>query len=256
VLTVGSLFSGIGGLDLGLERAGMKVIWQVEIDPFCQKVLQKHFPDCQLYGDITKLDFTTLPKVDLICGGFPCQDVSFAGKRKGLNDGTRSGLWSHFFNAICGLRPRFVFIENVPGLLSLGGDRVLGDLASIGYDAEWETIPASAFGAPHLRFRVAIVAHTSSTCNDSNVGNGGIFDGREQKQDFGCSYWKQLELLDSKESPSKWQHKGYFSNPRPLLLRNDDGLSCGVDRLKSLGNAVVPQWAEWIGRQIVEFDND
>ena len=116
-LTVGSLFSGIGGFDLGLERAGFKIEFQVEIDPYCQRVLAKHWPNVTRYGDITAMDWTTVQPVDLLCGGFPCQDLSFAGKRAGI-DGARSGLWSEYVRAIRHLRPRYVLVENVPGLLS------------------------------------------------------------------------------------------------------------------------------------------
>ena len=144
-LTVGSLFSGIGGFDLGLERAGMKVIWQSEIDEFASKVLKKHWPDVPNLGDITKVDWTNIERPDVICGGYPCQPFSTAGKRGGASDPRH--LWPAMFNAICLLRPRYALMENVRGHLSLGFGRVLGDLAEIGYDAEWQVIPAAAVGA-------------------------------------------------------------------------------------------------------------
>ena len=148
-MKVGSLFAGIGGFDLGLERAGFEIAWQVEIDPYCQRVLAKHWPDVPRYGDIRAIDWATVPRVDLLCGGFPCQDLSFAGKRAGI-DGERSGLWSEYVRAIRALRPRFILVENVPGLLTnkyMG--RVLGDLAACGYGAEWEVFSACAIDAPH-----------------------------------------------------------------------------------------------------------
>jgi len=157
MLTVGSLFSGIGGLDLGLERAGMEVIWQVENDPYCNKVLAKHWPEVKRYGDIKDIDWSEVERPDLVCGGFPCQPVSVAGKRLGTED--ERWLWPEFRRCLRGVGPRFVFVENVPGLLAGGMGDVLGDLAGLGYDAEWESLPASAFGAPHLRYRVFIVAH-------------------------------------------------------------------------------------------------
>lgn len=161
MITVGSLFAGIGGFDLGLERAGMRVRWQVEIDPYCQRVLAKHWPDVTRYGDIRAVDWSTVEPVDLLCGGFPCQDISLAGKGAGLT-GERSGLWFEYAKAIAALRPRYVLIENVSALRSRGLDQVLGALASFGYDAEWHCIPACAVGAPHRRDRVWIIAHSKS----------------------------------------------------------------------------------------------
>ena len=160
-LTVGSLFAGIGGFDLGLERAGMRVRWQCEIDPYCQRVLAKHWPHVTRYGDIKTVDWDSVEPVDLLCGGFPCQDISLAGKGAGLA-GDRSGLWFEYAKAIAALRPRYVLIENVSALRSRGLDQVLGSLAALGYDAEWHCIPACAVGAPHRRDRVWIIAHSKS----------------------------------------------------------------------------------------------
>lgn len=168
-LTVGSLFSGIGGFDLGLERAGMKVIWQSEIDEFASKVLKKHWPDVPNLGDITKVDWTNIERPDVICGGYPCQPFSTAGKRGGATDPRH--LWPAMFNAICLLRPRYALMENVRGHLSLGFGRVLGDLAEIGYDAEWQVIPAAAVGAPHKRDRVFIVAYPKSEFSNGSNDN-------------------------------------------------------------------------------------
>lgn len=194
-LTVGSLFAGIGGLELGLERTGgFKTVWQVEIDDYATRVLEKHWPDVRRWRDVTTFPFdaecdeireqselqgqhqsaggtdglSTVPRhvselwrVDLICGGFPCQDISFAGKGAGL-DGERSGLWYEFARVVRELRPRYVLVENVAALLVRGLDAVLGTLASLGYDAEWHCIPAAAVGAPHIRDRVFIVAYSTS----------------------------------------------------------------------------------------------
>jgi DNA (cytosine-5)-methyltransferase 1 len=165
-VNVGSLFAGIGGFDLGLERAGMPVAWQVELDPYCRAVLARHFPEARRYEDIQEVGADNLEAVDLICGGFPCQDLSPAGKGAGL-DGARSGLWSEFARIVCELRPRYVVVENVPALLTGKGKRwdrapvgrVLGDLAEAGYDAEWACLSAREFGAPHLRKRVWLVAY-------------------------------------------------------------------------------------------------
>lgn len=128
-LTHGSLFSGIGGFDLGFERAGFKTLWQVEIDPYCQAVLAKHFPDAKRYADITTIDWRDVPVPNVLSGGFPCQDISNAGKRQGIT-GNRSGLWLEFRRAIVSLRPRFVVVENVSALYQRGLDTVLGDLVT------------------------------------------------------------------------------------------------------------------------------
>lgn len=183
-MKIGSLFSGYGGLELGIiDAIGGEVVWHCEFDKAPSKILETRFPGIPNFGDVTQVDWATVEPVDVLCGGFPCQDVSLAGKRAGLKDGTRSGLWAHFATAIETLRPRLVVIENVRGLLSadatvgemescpwcMGEDdsehrlralgAVLGTLADIGYDAEWLTVPASAAGAPHRRERVFIVAY-------------------------------------------------------------------------------------------------
>jgi hypothetical protein len=159
-MTFGSLFAGVGGLDLGLTRAGLTCSWQVEIDPFCRSILARHWPDVRRHDDIRTFppSDTEEWRVDLIAGGFPCQDISHAGKRVGI-DGERSGLWSEYERIIRLLRPRYVLVENVPALLVRGMDRVLGELATLGFDAEWECIPAGALGAPYLRDRLFILAH-------------------------------------------------------------------------------------------------
>lgn len=156
-LTVGSLFAGIGGIDLGLQRAGMHIAWQVENDPYCIKVLEKHWPDVPRHGDIRGVNWHELEPVDVIAGGFPCQPVSVAGKQQGTAD--ERWLWPHMAGAVRHLRPRYVLVENVPGLLANGMGDVLRDLAAIGYDTEWRCISAADMGAPHLRRRIWIVAY-------------------------------------------------------------------------------------------------
>lgn len=160
-LTVGSLFSGIGGLELGLEWAGLgPTVWQVETDPFCREVLAKHWPDAdRSVTDVREANAGTLPWVDIICGGFPCQDISYAGKGAGLA-GERSGLWFEYARIVGELRPRIVVVENVAALLRRGIDAVLGSLAESGYDAIWTTVRASDVGAPHRRERVFVLAYT------------------------------------------------------------------------------------------------
>jgi DNA (cytosine-5)-methyltransferase 1 len=193
-LKIGSLFSGYGGLDLAVMNVtGAKVAWHCEWEEAPSKILDSHFPGIPNYKDVTQVDFTQVERVDILTGGFPCQDLSTAGKRKGLTKGTRSGLWSEFARAIETINPRLVVIENVRGLLSasatnpdleycpwcMGEARdseptlralgaVLGDLADIGYDAKWQGVRASDAGAPHNRFRVFIVAYPSIR-NANNV---------------------------------------------------------------------------------------
>jgi DNA (cytosine-5)-methyltransferase 1 len=172
----GSLFTGIGGLDLAVEMAGLgEVVWMVEQDPNCRSVLRRHYPGVPLYDDVSTLPWASLPPVDGLVGGFPCQDVSTAGARRGLGDDTRTGLWRFYRRAIRVLRPRLAFVENVAGLVSLGLDTVLADLAEIGFDAEWTTVRAADVGACHRRERLFLVAYpagtgdreiTRSTCRD------------------------------------------------------------------------------------------
>jgi DNA (cytosine-5)-methyltransferase 1 len=234
-LTFGSLFAGIGGFDLGFERAGMQCRWQVEIDDYANQVLEKHWPDVARYRDIRECGAHNLEAVDVICGGFPCQDISNAGKRAGI-DGERSGLWSEFHRIICEIRPRYVVVENVAALLVRGIDRVLGDLASIGFDAEWDVLPAAAFGAHFDRERVFIVA-------SSSVPNCLRFQG-EWTASPGTWSEQQFEGLV--------EHELSVCVPAGKTRRVSDGISNRVGRLRGLGNAVVPQVAEWIGRRIVE----
>ena len=225
MMTFGSLFAGIGGFDLGLERAGMECKWQVEIDPFCRKVLQKHWPEVPKYEDVRKVGKHNLEPVDLICGGFPCQDISNAGTRLGLG-GERSGLWSEFYRLICDLRPNYVVVENVSALLVRGFGVVLGNLASVGYDSEWQCLPAAYFGAPHPRDRIFIVAYT----------NG--------KRRQGPQIFTDTRLSMPKKPCGPWSTK-------PPVLRMADGVSVELDELKALGNSIVPQIVEYIGTNII-----
>jgi DNA (cytosine-5)-methyltransferase 1 len=232
----GSLFSGIGGMDLGLERAGMQCQWQVEIDEFANRVLQKHWPSVPRFRDVRECGAHNLTPVDLITGGFPCQDVSIAGRRAGLA-GTRSGLWAEFARIIGELRPRYILVENVTGLLVGGMGRVLGDLSERGYDAEWETLQAPT-SALHLRKRVFIFAYPTGerpVCNE-------VFKGEHTK---GHTSW---------EANSPTVHLEAIGRTYPAIpshLRMVDGLSTGLDGIKGLGNAVVPQVAQSIGERII-----
>lgn len=181
-MKIGSLFSGAAGLDRAVESVfGGQVIWFAENDPAASRVLAAHFPAIPNHGDVTKIDWSCVEPVDVLCGGFPCTDVSAAGFKRGMGKGTHSGLWANFAIAIDKLRPRFVVIENVRGLLSTKAARieadskvesqetdmgilraagaVFGDLADLGYYARWRTVRASDVGAPHKRERVVIVAY-------------------------------------------------------------------------------------------------
>lgn len=228
-MNVLSLFSGIGGLELGLERSGMTVVGQVEIDPFCQRVLAKHWPEVPRHDDVrTTVEWWTSqprPRVDLACGGFPCQDVSDAGRRAGV-EGQQSGLWAHFAEIVRVLRPRHILVENTPGLLARGMGRVVGDLASLGYDAEWDCVPAAAVGAAHLRARLWILAHASSK--------------RVEARDRIQAGWPVPRLR------SWWLAE-------PSVGRVAHGATAAMVRpqLHALGNAVVPQVTEHIGRLVM-----
>lgn len=164
-MNVFDIFSGIGAFSLGLERAGMRTIGFCESDYFCRRILKKHWPAVRCYDDVKQLTAERLRAdgigpIDVVCGGWPCQDISVAGKGAGLG-GKRSGLWTHFARIIGDIRPLYVCMENVSVLTSRGLDRILGDLAALGFDAEWHCIPASAVGAPHRRDRIWIVANAS-----------------------------------------------------------------------------------------------
>ncbi len=240
-LTFGSLFTGIGGLDLGLERAGMRCEWQVEIDDYATRVLARHWPDVPRYRDVRGIGAHNLSAVDVICGGFPCQDISDAGRRAGIN-GARSGLWHEFARIVGELRPRYVLVENVAALLYRGMGTVLADLSTLGYDAEWSIVSACAMGAPHPRERLFIVAYAQ--------GIRGQWGGSVRVGSGATTH--QIGVRD------RW--KARFGTALPVafvewLMGFPAGWSLVVkaskkDRLRGLGNAVVPQVAEAIGHLI------
>lgn len=257
LVTFGSLFAGIGGMDLGLERARMTCKWQVEIDDYATKILERHWPNVIRYQDVRDCGAHNLKPVDLICGGFPCQDISNAGKRAGIK-GKQSGLWSEFHRIICELRPKYVLVENVSALLVRGMGTVLGDLAKSGYDAEWQSLPASALGAPHGRDRLFIVAY-SPLHRSRNENQGTVFGANQgrtfSRMGYGGSLVGRRTYASSKVAwnNSTWQDNG-GRQVGALLVGVVDGVPHRVDRLKTLGNAVVPQVAEWIGQQIMALD--
>ncbi len=171
-MRIGSLFSGIGGLDLGLEWAGVgRTVWQVERDPFCRSILARHWPDAVRFDDVRTVGSHNLEPVDVICGGFPCQDISYAGKGLGLS-GERSGLWYEFARIVGEMGPRFVVVENVAALIARGIGDVLGTLSDLGYDAQWRAVRASDVGAPHRRERIFIVAYTKIFLGKRTVASG------------------------------------------------------------------------------------
>jgi DNA (cytosine-5)-methyltransferase 1 len=229
------LFSGIGGFSLGLERAGMKTVAFCEIDKSCRKVLSCHWPDVPIYEDICALKGDQIGPVEIICGGFPCQDISLAGKGAGL-EGARSGLWFQFHRLIEEIKPKYAIIENVSALRSRGLDQVLRSLAKIGYDAEWHCIPASAVGAPHRRDRVWIIAYPQRN---------------EQPRQEPCC--RSIGRMGREFQSFPWDRN--WQSALREFRGVDDGLSYGVDRLNTLRNAVVPQIPEMIGRAIMEFEN-
>jgi len=230
-----SLFAGIGGFDLGLERTGgFKTVAFCEIDKHARSILKKHWPDVPCYDDVRSLTKRRLAadgiSVDVICGGFPCQDLSYAGRGAGIR-GERSGLWSEYARLVGELRPRYVVVENVPALLNRGLGVVLGDLAALGYDAEWQCIPSGCIGAPHLRDRVWIIAYPEEV--------QGLYE---------SDAWKSAQrLLDDQ---TYWQARPW-TEADAAICRVDDGVPDRVVRTERLGNAVVPQIPELIGRAIL-----
>ena len=353
-LTVGSLFAGIGGIELGLEwTGGFKTVWQVEIDDYARKVLQKHWPDVRQWSDVRTFPATMscvglvcYPDdwaVDLICAGFPCQDISNAGKRAGIS-GARSGLFREVVRVVGLLKPRWVLLENVAALLGRGMGDVVQELATLGYGVEWHCIPAAALGAPHIRDRVFILAHSdrgrphierrgiagASGKGEIHVGGNGPLqpvahadgerftgwpqqdgqtqepevktprrddigrrsddgpdaerDGREQSPEVLCGresvtsihggndggiagqqgnktvsdaqggFTRQLwgkQLQETREG----NRRLYWPDSESGIRRVADGIPSRVDRLRCLGNAVVPQVSQWLGDKILEYEH-
>ena len=272
------LFSGIGGFSLGLERAGMTTVAFCEVNDFCRAVLKKHWPTVPIYDDVQTLTAARLAadgiSVDVICGGFPCQDISTAGKGAGLA-GARSGLWRDYARLVGELLPRYVIVENVAALLHRGLDEVLGDLAALGYDTEWHCIPASHIGAPHRRDRVWIVAYPNRQQQQrlfsaGRAERGGaiaparpmdaVVSGRSRD----CSRLSDVAYAGRK--PSQVPLDGQFAavqipqrnswwEAEPNVGRVADGVPARLDRLKSLGNAVVPQIPQIIGQWIMQYES-
>lgn len=282
-LKVLDLFSGIGGFSLGLERTGgFETVAFCEIEEFPRRVLAKHWPKVPCYHDVRELNADTLRRdgieVDVITGGFPCQDISTAGKQEGIKDGTRSGLWSEIARLVGDLRPKFVVVENVAALLNGPSERpgawfgrVLGDLAERGYDAEWENIPAFLMGAPHRRERIWIVAYPKE---ERRTETGKLRSGKSPKRVSGsrqkvvlahigeAGAERYIEEKVSGISSFSWCQdvrgvedlRGRPDLPPPLFRGGIDGIPNWVDRVGACGNAVIPQIPELIGHAILEAE--
>jgi DNA (cytosine-5)-methyltransferase 1 len=316
-MNVLDLFSGIGGFSLGLERAGMKTVAFCEVDKKCQQVLKKHWPDVPIFDDVSTLKGEDIEEtVDVICGGFPCQDISLAGKGAGL-EGERSGLWTEFHRLIKEIKPKYAIIENVSALRSRGLDQVLREISEIGYDAEWHCITAASVGAPHRRDRIWIVAYPRHRSGwDSITGSLGKDGERELEErirttettettgssqtseamahanDNGSHGSKDSESNCSRDDGDKTRQNESFKlegssnlgqnfqgsreeianvayasriseelkDPgyarwwavEPNVGRVAHGVPNRLDRLRQLGNAVVPQIPELIGRAICQ----
>jgi DNA (cytosine-5)-methyltransferase 1 len=242
------LFHGIGGFALGAHMAGMKFNnhYCSDIEPYAQELYKLRFPDSIQLGDIAKIDTSQLPGGDwIISGGFPCQDISIAGKGAGIH-GKRSGLWFEYWRIINDLRPRFAIMENVGGLVRNGLREVLGSLAEIGYDAEWLHISAKDVGLPHGRSRIWIIAYADSIGHNRRADQERRVFGQvlEQEKQKGSPIWYKAERCSLQSLFDQETESAY--------LRDDYGLSDWMDRIKGLGNAIVPQIADLLFRQIKE----
>lgn len=250
-MNFGSLFSGIGGIDLGLERAGMTCKWQVEIDDYCQKVLAKHWPKVKRFRDVREVGKHNLEPVDLIAGGFPCQPHSLAGQRRGAADDRN--LWPEYIKIIKEMRPRWVVCENVPGIITTILDQVLFDLENAGYTAETLIVPACAFDAPHRRDRVFIVANSNGDERELSE----IARKREEKIHVAWNgeTWPMADA-NGQGFRTDMVGRGKAGNwsTEPDVGRVAHGIPDRMDRIEALGNAVVPQVVEWLGEIILSVD--
>ena len=241
------LFSGIGGFSLGLESAGMETVAFCEQDKFCQKVLAHHWPDLLIHSDITELNgYGYRGAVELICGGFPCQPFSVAGKQRGAEDDR--ALWPEMLRVIREVAPRWVIGENVSGIISMELDKVLSDLEGEGYTCWTFVLPACSVDAKHRRDRVWVIAHIFGGEDVSNTNRSGL-QGREDTRNLGSSRQrsdKQLERC--------FDDAGAVWLLEPRVGRVANGVPNRSHRLKALGNAVVPPLVAEIGRIIMDYD--
>lgn len=288
-LTVGSLYSGFGGFDLGLQRAGMHVVWQCEIDPDANTLLAAQWPSVPNHGDVTLVDWSAVKRPDVLAGGFMCTDLSGAGKGAGLEGDTRSGItWREYVRALRALRPRYALVENVSRLLAGPSwdrgawfGRVLGDMAESGYDAEWDCIPAAAVGADHLRDRVFIVAYPRHStgrsakpvlCREAGkdallqvgsqspgaTGNGSALVPDAERRGLqggilGCAKPQSVfPATDRRARGGLDFRRAWDPEPRVGRLAHELPRGLVAAALRGLGNAVVPAVAELIGGWIVQ----
>jgi DNA (cytosine-5)-methyltransferase 1 len=234
------LFSGIGAFSLGLEKTGaFETVAFCEIDPFCRQVLAKHWPKVPCFEDIRDLGrehLADIGAINVICGGFPCQDLSRAGSGEGLA-GERSGLWREYLRLIREIRPNYVLVENVAALLDRGMGVVLGDLAESGFDAEWSVVSGCSMGAPHMRQRVFIVAYAHG------------LNGWPRIRDSLARQDGPIQAIDRLESARVgWRTR--LANPSELY-RDANGVAFGMDRNHAIGNSILYQIPELIGRAIM-----
>ncbi len=270
-LKVGSLCSGVGGFELGLEPEGFEISWQCEIDPYRRTILNIDWPEVFCYRDITVMDFTAAERVEMICGGFPCQPFSSAGLKRGCEDDRY--LWPHILRAVRDIRPEIVLLENVPGIRWVNDGRefgrIFGDLAEVGYDAEWDSLPAAAFGSPQLRDRVFIISYPSESGRDerprffwkerrvepavrsehgASTEEETISDtypeGRERAIREAVARAREGRQDANAVGPDWWP-------PEPPVCRVANGVPAQSHRLSALGESVVPRVIRFIGRRIM-----
>lgn len=240
-LSHGSLFSGIGGFELGAEWAGIPTYWNCDINEWNRKLLKHRFPNTDQYDDIRTL--TNPRKVNIISGGFPCQDISGANtKAKGIK-GHRSGLWGEMYRIVGEVRPDYIIIENSPNLTFRGFERVLCDLSEIGYDAEWQCLSATTFGFRHRRERIYVIAYPNTHSKFSDRMGNTFIDVAGFKDPKKWSEIRSEFRLDTKEMvfrQDQWASGGQNTIAEPLLCGAGDGIPERMDRLAGLGNAIVP----------------
>ena len=276
-LKVLDLFSGIGGFSYAAEHlvGGFETTQFVEINPYCQKVLRKNFPNVPIHDDITTFNATE-GQFQVITAGFPCQDLSIAGKQDGIGEGTRSGLFFEILRLARQIRPKFILFENVRNLLSHSEgetfQKVLQEIAKAGFDVEWSVIPAKDVGACHKRERLWFIAYPSSVNKDrtestfqagrnTSTSSTSASTNTDSERLQGLRAKHQLREGSQEETPC-WSSQPYTLDPdwrgylsQPTIRRGDDGFSNRVDRLKCLGNSIVPQVAAVPLARIKQLDN-
>ncbi len=243
-LTLGSLFSGVGGFELGAEQSDIKTIWNCEINDFNRRILKKKFPNAQQFIDITELK--NPPYVDIICGGFPCQDISIANgnKSKGIK-GERSGLWFEMERILREVRPKYVFIENSPMLLSRGFEYVLSGLSKIGYNVEWRCLQATQFGYNHKRERLYVIAYAKPI---GYIYNNSIFRGLQEV----------LQRKAPRQNDLSMPFKRFNGSTISESIRMDDGFPKELDkrRIEAMGNAVIPEIAHYLCECVKYYESN